>query len=1016
MEYILLGVVFFVCLYILYSIFTPITEPFLPSNIEDTLGKLATQILTPNTWEGTGNPTRLVATTANPISPLAAVGIQNRYDTAMGDPNAGPRIDDTSSLLYMVDFCFEKGKESSPFSDSTFATNCGMCMTMGTNITGKGTSNFGIVVYPEDKEYSLKNGIDAVASAHSATCAPLVKAEGASSNVRSVAINSAQYEATKTYKQLNSYATSRGIGAGPHSLTCANDSVIKQGFWRDGAWDTQVAPIDYTRRNLLTTMALPATCIEKKTCDITSKYAQWDMSALCGNPKPTEITNLRVDDSKTTSTSLTFRWEGGLNAETYEHSLVKLPENTVVTNGSPVFNLAAKTVKYINLTPATQYKFSLILKNTEGTVQGDLTTGADSGGAASGGGGGGAGETSSQGVRGPSEGPAPLLQAPFMTSTPSLPSGGSPMTFPSGTPSPQLPSGGSPITFPSGTPSPQMPSWGWGSPTPSPQMPSGTPSPQMPSWGWGSPTPSPQMPSGTPSPQMPSWGWGSPTPSPQMPSGTPSPQMPSWGWGSPTPSPQMPSGTPITAAPSGGAASATGFDPAETAKAATGVFANSPSPTQPQGVQPTNVKFLLTNQNTYKTVHWRIPYGDIKVSFTPPQSSGVAQYVIVHDGETPATGTNTLEKSIGGFLYPSDAKEDPFNPGQVYYILRNFLYRAKKAGVLALYSPYGPSVKNIQIPLSVFVNINAHDPGPAYSGPPIQVFSDCEGNTEIKDATNNAFVPGQYIRNAINGIVENDVTRNDEYVMSWNKFNSNISYVKVPPGINVNVTYRNGLTIPLEGGPYTGGQNYSLCDNTGANDSIIAISIQNTGITPTSPTSDQSVAQWQFLQEKQTTIRSKVGEMKQNLDAAAAAAAAAAAQAAASAAAAAAAAKAARDARRPTEGRKLPATHIRYQFGSANCRERIFSALPLPDEIPSSQLGIGNWTVYGSWNVNANSQTDLQYNINYILVPEGLSVTLKNIDEVTHTVIGPNDINLCSSSDNMPNFRNKLKSIKVFQS
>ena len=376
MEDILLLVVLLVCIYILYTLFTPIYEPFLPSNIEDTLGKIATTILTPNTWEGTGNPTRLMATTSNPISPLAAVGIQNRYDTALGDANAGPRIDDTSSLLYMVDFCYEKGKLSNPFADSTFATNCGMCMTMGTTITNKTGSNFGIVVYPEDKTYSLNQGLDAVPSAHTATCAPLVKAEGASSNVRSVAINSAQYTATMAYKQSNLYTMTSGRNPGKNTLTCPTSNsvpyVIKQGFSRDGAWDTHLGTIDYTRRNTVATTAFPSSCIEDTKCDITSMYAQWDMSALCGYPKPTPI--LGLSNSASTPTSLTFTWTGGLYGETYEYSLKTTQTNTMVANSNATFNLAGKYVTYSNLTSSTQYTFTLLIRNSQGTAEGSVDT------------------------------------------------------------------------------------------------------------------------------------------------------------------------------------------------------------------------------------------------------------------------------------------------------------------------------------------------------------------------------------------------------------------------------------------------------------------------------------------------------------------------------------------------------------------------------------------------------------------------------------------------------------------
>ena len=383
MESVVLALVLIVWIYIGYWFFSSnVYESFMPSNTEDTLGKVAVQGKGPNSLlSSSNNPTGLMATYSNPIVQSTAEATQHRYETALGigKENAGPRIDDTTSFLYMVDFCYRKGQEGNPFADPTFAANCGMCMTMGTTITGQGPgSNFGLVVYPEDKAYSLNQGTDAIPSAHSATCAPLVKAEGASSNVRSIAINSAQYDDTLAYKQSNSYTVTKGTGNGTKSLECTGSSnnvpyVIKQGFSRVGAWDTKTAPIDYTRVNMLDTTPFAQNCTESNSCTITGDGLQWDMSALCGYPKPKPITSITIPGIL--STSLTFVWAGGEygTPETIllQHEpVVELNGFVVWGTGNPVTTaptvLSTNYVTYANLTPNRQYTFKLAFSNISG--------------------------------------------------------------------------------------------------------------------------------------------------------------------------------------------------------------------------------------------------------------------------------------------------------------------------------------------------------------------------------------------------------------------------------------------------------------------------------------------------------------------------------------------------------------------------------------------------------------------------------------------------------------------------
>jgi hypothetical protein len=358
MEAVLLALVFFLCIYILYCIFTQTKEGFdMLLSEEDRLGALATTINSPTNVDRVGNnPTGLIASQANPITSSAATVIQNIYDIALGMSNSGPRIDDNNSLLYMIDFCYQGGKAANPFADSSFAANCGMCMTHGTLLDGRGASNFGVVVYPADKTYSITQGIDAVPSSHAATCAPIVKSSTAGSNVTSVAINATQYSATRSYMNNNMYSITAGTGAGQHKISCTGSSngtanVIKGGFFRDGAWDTHIgSTIDYTRTNLLTTTPLDASCIENTECSISTSSLQWDAATLCGYPNTTAVKDLKVDASKTTASSLTFTWNGGLYGN-IDYTLT--PPHGTGTKQSD------NSVVYTGLTSATSYTFTI---------------------------------------------------------------------------------------------------------------------------------------------------------------------------------------------------------------------------------------------------------------------------------------------------------------------------------------------------------------------------------------------------------------------------------------------------------------------------------------------------------------------------------------------------------------------------------------------------------------------------------------------------------------------------------
>jgi hypothetical protein len=106
---------------------------------------------------------------ANPAVPIgittaAADAVRDLYTAAFGD-SIQPRIDDQNSFLGMVKYCKDNGSGSNPFSDSTFADNCGVCTSSGAIILAdaKGTATtfdkgpMGVLVYKADKEKAITN-------------------------------------------------------------------------------------------------------------------------------------------------------------------------------------------------------------------------------------------------------------------------------------------------------------------------------------------------------------------------------------------------------------------------------------------------------------------------------------------------------------------------------------------------------------------------------------------------------------------------------------------------------------------------------------------------------------------------------------------------------------------------------------------------------------------------------------------------------------------------------------------
>ena len=68
-----------------------------------------------------------------------------------------PRVDKQGGLLETIQFCREEGKKADPFSNTRFATTCGVCMTDGTDEEGTSfVGQRGLFIYEKEKEAALK--------------------------------------------------------------------------------------------------------------------------------------------------------------------------------------------------------------------------------------------------------------------------------------------------------------------------------------------------------------------------------------------------------------------------------------------------------------------------------------------------------------------------------------------------------------------------------------------------------------------------------------------------------------------------------------------------------------------------------------------------------------------------------------------------------------------------------------------------------------------------------------------
>lgn len=147
----------------------------------------------------------------------------------------------TNILMEDIKFCKTRAQVPNPFSDSRFASTCGICMTQGTVLLDKfpfsqstNRGGTGVVVYQEDKDYSLKDGSQAIPSAHSAFCDSLlvnpdaVPKHVSPQNIKGLVINAQQYTDTMAYLNsvnILSFANTTCSPTVSQSITCSNTNA-----------------------------------------------------------------------------------------------------------------------------------------------------------------------------------------------------------------------------------------------------------------------------------------------------------------------------------------------------------------------------------------------------------------------------------------------------------------------------------------------------------------------------------------------------------------------------------------------------------------------------------------------------------------------------------------------------------------------------------------------------------------------------------------------------------------------
>jgi hypothetical protein len=216
----------------------------------------------------------------------------------------------TNILMEDIKFCKAGAQVPNPFSDSRFASTCGICMTQGTVLLDKfpfsQTTNrggTGVVVYKEDKDYSLKDGSQAIPSAHSAFCDTLLIPDAlpknlSPHNLTGLAINAQQYADTTAYLNsvnILSFANTECSPRVSQPITCSNaNATISSLRFLYGHFTN-----DCEAGSNVKVQEKPTDCIGEQSCTFTRNLPegkrQWFLDAECKiqeTPIPPGLSNV----------------------------------------------------------------------------------------------------------------------------------------------------------------------------------------------------------------------------------------------------------------------------------------------------------------------------------------------------------------------------------------------------------------------------------------------------------------------------------------------------------------------------------------------------------------------------------------------------------------------------------------------------------------------------------------------------------------------------------------------------
>ena len=212
--------------------------------------------------------------------------------------------DPTSKLLDDINYCRTYATQNpvNPFADNRFNMSCGICMTQGTVLLDQGPFSIsstrngtGVVVYKEDKDFSINERAEAIPSSHSAFCeallinSNLIPSTAHINNIKGLVINAEQYKDTTDYLNNMKYVSFNDItscaASISQSIQCTfSNTVIASMRFVSGHFndDSCEAGSNLTSSD---TNPTPSNCIGEQGCTFTSNlpagYRQWYLTAEC---------------------------------------------------------------------------------------------------------------------------------------------------------------------------------------------------------------------------------------------------------------------------------------------------------------------------------------------------------------------------------------------------------------------------------------------------------------------------------------------------------------------------------------------------------------------------------------------------------------------------------------------------------------------------------------------------------------------------------------------------------------